>query len=93
CRKLAFSSRFYQRFKCKAANHVYKRLRLKFFFNSSSSRCCPEPFFIMKNACKTFSKCSDGHNTENRMFLPSLSHIGMTIHTSDLSHPWKQKIC
>ncbi|CAI9612405.1 unnamed protein product, partial [Staurois parvus] len=32
CRKLAFSSRFYQRFKCKAANRVYKRLYLKNFF-------------------------------------------------------------
>ncbi|CAI9542167.1 unnamed protein product, partial [Staurois parvus] len=53
-RKLAFSSRFYQRFKLKTANHVYKRLRLEFFFNSFSSRCCPEPSFIMKNACKAF---------------------------------------
>ncbi|CAI9580536.1 unnamed protein product [Staurois parvus] len=26
-----------------APNHVYKRL--KFYFNSSSSRCCPESFF------------------------------------------------
>ncbi|CAI9599366.1 unnamed protein product [Staurois parvus] len=32
----------------------------------------------MKNACKVFSRYSDGQNTENRMFLPSLSHIVMT---------------
>ncbi|CAI9557696.1 unnamed protein product [Staurois parvus] len=32
----------------------------------------------MKNACKTFSRYSDRQNTENRMFLPSLSHIVMT---------------
>ncbi|CAI9606017.1 unnamed protein product [Staurois parvus] len=32
----------------------------------------------MKNACKAFSKYSDRQNTENRMFLPSLSHIVMT---------------
>ncbi|CAI9549499.1 unnamed protein product [Staurois parvus] len=32
----------------------------------------------MKNACKAFSRYSDGQNTEHRMFLPSLSHIGMT---------------
>ncbi|CAI9569985.1 unnamed protein product, partial [Staurois parvus] len=30
-RKLAFSSRFYQHFKCKVANRVCKRLCLKFF--------------------------------------------------------------
>ncbi|CAI9606152.1 unnamed protein product, partial [Staurois parvus] len=56
----------------------HKRLHLKFFFNSSSSQCCPEPFFIMKNASKEFSRCSDGQNTEHRMFLPSWSHIVMT---------------
>ncbi|CAI9574322.1 unnamed protein product [Staurois parvus] len=33
----------------------------------------------MKNACKAFSRCSNGQNTEHRMFLPSLSHIVMTI--------------
>ncbi|CAI9616802.1 unnamed protein product, partial [Staurois parvus] len=32
----------------------------------------------MKNACKAFSRYSDGQNTEHRMFLPSLSHIVMT---------------
>ncbi|CAI9593727.1 unnamed protein product [Staurois parvus] len=32
----------------------------------------------MKNACKAFSRFSDGQNTEHRMFLPSLSHIVMT---------------
>ncbi|CAI9539749.1 unnamed protein product [Staurois parvus] len=32
----------------------------------------------MKNACTAFSRYSDGQNTENRMFLPSLSHIVMT---------------
>ncbi|CAI9537176.1 unnamed protein product [Staurois parvus] len=32
----------------------------------------------MKNACKAFSRYSDGQNTENRMFLPNLSHIVMT---------------
>ncbi|CAI9606728.1 unnamed protein product [Staurois parvus] len=32
----------------------------------------------MKNACKTFSRYSDGQNTENRMFLSSLLHIVMT---------------
>ncbi|CAI9546978.1 unnamed protein product, partial [Staurois parvus] len=52
-------------------------LRLKLFFNSSSSRCCPEPFFIMKNACKVFSRYSNGQNTEHRMFLPSFSYIAM----------------
>ncbi|CAI9593928.1 unnamed protein product [Staurois parvus] len=60
------------------AHRVYKRLRLTFFFNSSSSQCCPESFFIMKNAWKAFSRYSDGQNTEHRMFLPSLSHIVMT---------------
>ncbi|CAI9542216.1 unnamed protein product, partial [Staurois parvus] len=77
CRKLEFSSRFYQCFKCKAANRVYKHLRLNFFFISSSSRCCPKPFFSMKNACKAFSRFSNEQNTEHRMFLPSLSHIVM----------------
>ncbi|CAI9560981.1 unnamed protein product [Staurois parvus] len=48
------------------------------FFNSYSSQCCPEPFFIMKNASKAFSRYSNGENTEHRMFLPSLSHIVMT---------------
>ncbi|CAI9587956.1 unnamed protein product [Staurois parvus] len=38
-----------------ASNCVYKRLHLEFFFISSFSRCCPEPFFIMKNACQAFS--------------------------------------
>ncbi|CAI9620682.1 unnamed protein product [Staurois parvus] len=47
----------------------------------------------MKNACKAFSRYSNGQNTEHRMFPPSLSHIIMPIHTLDLSHPWKQKIC
>ncbi|CAI9593629.1 unnamed protein product, partial [Staurois parvus] len=65
-------------FQLNAADRIYKRLRLKFFFNSSSSQCCPEPFFIMKNACKVFSRYSDGQNTEHRMFLPSLSHIVIT---------------
>ncbi|CAI9552301.1 unnamed protein product, partial [Staurois parvus] len=51
---------------------------LIFFSNSFSSRCCPEPFFIMKNACKAFSRYSNGQNIEHRMFLPSLSHIVMT---------------
>ncbi|CAI9610177.1 unnamed protein product, partial [Staurois parvus] len=49
-----------------------------FFFNSSSSECCPEPFFIMKNAGRAFSRYSNGQNTEHRMFLPSWSHIVMT---------------
>ncbi|CAI9560283.1 unnamed protein product, partial [Staurois parvus] len=31
CRKLALSSRFYQRFKRKMENRVYKHLHLKFF--------------------------------------------------------------
>ncbi|CAI9590728.1 unnamed protein product, partial [Staurois parvus] len=57
------------------ANRIYKCLLLKFFSNSSSSRCCLEPFFIMKNACKVVSRYSNGQNTEHRMFLPSLSHI------------------
>ncbi|CAI9576185.1 unnamed protein product, partial [Staurois parvus] len=35
-------------------------------------------FFILKNACKAFSRYSNGQNTEHRMFLPSLSHIVMT---------------
>ncbi|CAI9575464.1 unnamed protein product [Staurois parvus] len=35
-------------------------------------------FFIMINACKAFLRYSDGQNTENRMFLPSLSHTVMT---------------
>ncbi|CAI9559061.1 unnamed protein product, partial [Staurois parvus] len=77
-RKLEFSNPFYQCLKHKAANSIYKCLRLKHFINSYSSRCCPEPFFIMKNACKAFSRYSDGQNTKHRMFLPSLSHIIMT---------------
>ncbi|CAI9539723.1 unnamed protein product [Staurois parvus] len=48
-------------------------------------------FFIMKNACKVISRYSDGQNTEHRMFPPSLSHIVMTIYTSDLSHPLETK--
>ncbi|CAI9589695.1 unnamed protein product [Staurois parvus] len=32
----------------------------------------------MKNACKAFSRYSDGQNTDHRMFLPNLSHIVMT---------------
>ncbi|CAI9553402.1 unnamed protein product, partial [Staurois parvus] len=47
----------------KAPNHVYKRLRLEHFLNSFISRCCPEPFFIMKNACKAFSRYSNGPGT------------------------------
>ncbi|CAI9540480.1 unnamed protein product, partial [Staurois parvus] len=82
-----FRHQFYQQFKHKVANCIYKRLRLNFFFNSSSSQCCLEPFFIMKNACKEFSRCSDGQNTEHRMFPPSLSHIVMTnSHLRPLPH-------
>ncbi|CAI9571268.1 unnamed protein product [Staurois parvus] len=40
----------------KKANRVYKHVRFYIFFNSSSSRCSPEPFFIMKNACNAFSR-------------------------------------
>ncbi|CAI9578111.1 unnamed protein product [Staurois parvus] len=32
----------------------------------------------MNNACKAFSRCSDGQNTAYRIFLPSLPHIAMT---------------
>ncbi|CAI9543950.1 unnamed protein product, partial [Staurois parvus] len=32
----------------------------------------------MKNVWKAFSRYSDGQNSENRMFLPSLSHIVRT---------------
>ncbi|CAI9544438.1 unnamed protein product, partial [Staurois parvus] len=76
--KICIQQSILSAFKRKVANRVSKHLRLNFFFNSLSSRCCPEPFFIMKNACKTFSRYSDGQNTKNRMFLPSLSHIVMT---------------
>ncbi|CAI9613435.1 unnamed protein product, partial [Staurois parvus] len=50
----------------------------KFFLNSSSSLCCPEPFFHHEKCMQTFSRYSDGQNTEHRMLLPSLSHIVMT---------------
>ncbi|CAI9575886.1 unnamed protein product, partial [Staurois parvus] len=45
------------------ANCVYKRLEN--VFNSSISRCCPEPFYIMKNACKAFSRYSNRPGTPN----------------------------
>ncbi|CAI9534746.1 unnamed protein product, partial [Staurois parvus] len=50
-------------------------------------------FFIMKSACKAFSRYSAGQNTVHRMFLPSLSHIVMNNSHLRPSHPWKQKIC
>ncbi|CAI9567807.1 unnamed protein product [Staurois parvus] len=47
-----------------ASNHVHKHLSLENFLNSSISRCCPKPFFIMKNACKAFSRYSNGPGTQ-----------------------------
>ncbi|CAI9559368.1 unnamed protein product [Staurois parvus] len=46
----------------------------------------------MKNAWKAFSRYSDGQNTENRMFLPSLSRIIKTNSHLRPLPPWKQKI-
>ncbi|CAI9558189.1 unnamed protein product [Staurois parvus] len=45
----------------------------------------------MKNACKAFSKYSNGQNTEHRMFLPCLSHIVMTNSHLRLLPPLKTK--
>ncbi|CAI9549342.1 unnamed protein product, partial [Staurois parvus] len=55
-RKLAFSSRFYQRFKHEVANHVCKPFASEMFFNSSSSQCCPEPFFHYEKCMKSIFK-------------------------------------
>ncbi|CAI9579707.1 unnamed protein product, partial [Staurois parvus] len=76
--KLAFRCRFYQRFKRKLANRIHKRLRLQFFFTLPVPNAVQSLFFIMKNACKVFSRYPNEQNTEHRMFLPSLSHIVMT---------------
>ncbi|CAI9558079.1 unnamed protein product [Staurois parvus] len=90
-------NRFYQCFKRKmrlnTANRVYKRLHFTFCFTLPVPSAVQSLFFIMKNACKEFSRCSDGQNTEHRMFLPSLSHIVMTKRYQTPSHPWKQKKC
>ncbi|CAI9575495.1 unnamed protein product, partial [Staurois parvus] len=60
-----------------AANRIYKCLRLEAFSNCSMSRCCPEPFFIIRNACKAFSMYSNGPSTPAQSVPVSLSHYIM----------------